>query len=265
MDSNDKFYVQSVHRALSIVDAISRNDNRKMNLSALSKKLQLHPSTVYRLLQNLIDLEYISEDSPGQYCLGMAFLKLGQQVHQSIDLVNIAKKHLLKLNEQTKETVYLAVWDKKANQILYIDKLNGLGNIHLVCSIGTRNLLHCTANGKALMADLDDKAILDVLSRTEMAAKTRFTITDPESFVRQVRSVSLHGYSQDREESEYNVACIAAPIRDYSSGIVASVSVSGMVSDIHHHFQRFASLVMDTAKDISYDLGYRPQTETESR
>lgn len=264
MDPNDKFYVQSVHRALSIVDAISHNDIRQMSLSALSKKLQLHPSTVYRLIQNLIDLEYISEVSPGQYCLGMVFLKLGQQVHQGINLVSIAKKHLQKLNEQTKETVYLAVWDKKANQILYIDKLEGLGHIQLASFIGSRNRIHSTATGKALMADFDDKAILDVLSRTEMVAKTRFTITDPEKFVQAVHNVSLHGYGLDKEESEYNVACIAAPIRDYSSGIVASVSVSGMVNNItgQENFRRFISMVMDTAKDISYDLGYRPQTDS---
>lgn len=259
MDPKDKFYVQSVHRALRIIDTISHNDNKEATINSLSGELQLHPSTVYRLIQNLISMKYISEVKPGQYRLGMAFLRLGEQVHQSIDLVNIAKKHLLRLNELTKETVYLAIYEQKTHKVLYVDKLEGHGNIKLVSSIGRHNGIYCTANGKAILSGFDEKTIRNILDKTDLVAKTDFTITDPDRLIQEIHAVSVRGYALDIEESEYNVACIAAPIRDFSKKNIASVSISGMVKNITcvENLQYFSELVIETAENLSYDLGYR--------
>jgi len=256
---DDKFYVQSINRALTIIDEISKENTRGLSLTEISEKIDLPVSTVYRIIQNLIAWNYITEKENGNYILGFGLMTLGSLVKDNIDLRDYARKYMEQLNQETKETIYLALLDRKNGDILYIDKVESLRNIKLAASVGTRNYIHSTANGKCLVSALSNDKIKEILAIKGLPALTNKTITSIPAFLDEIDKVRKVGYAIDDLENEPGVVCVAAPIYDYARDVVAAISISGVESHITAEVieKYYGQLVKDTALQISYQLGYR--------
>jgi len=257
----DAFYVQSLERAFIILDKIAAAQGKGINLTDLSKSTKLHPSTVYRLLQNLEKWNYVTLNPGGNYVLGFKFLEMGAVVQEHIELTKIARKYMEHLNEITHETIYLAVLDEVQGNIIYIDKIPGRRNVTLAAGIGTRNYVHSTANGKCLLSGLSDDKIMQLLKKKGMPKLAKNTITDIDNFLEEIRKVREYGYAIDDIENEDAVRCVSAPIYDYRGCVVAAMSISGVethisVDKMHNEYKE---LIVDTASKISHELGYRKQ------
>jgi len=255
----DKFFIQSINRALTIVDAISKSKDKGLTLTEISERVDLHISTVYRILQNLIAWNYVKEDEDGGYILGFELITLGNAAKNNIGLQNLAHPYLIELGNMTGETIYLAIFDEINNSVMYVDKIDNKGNIKLAAGIGTRNQIHSTANGKVLVSGFTDEKIKSMLEHTGMHANTPFTITDPEKFLNEIRLVRDRGYAIDNLENEAGVRCVAAPIYDYRKKVVGSVSISGVESNVTIEAieNKLKPMLLSTTGNISKELGYR--------
>lgn len=258
-DTEDKFYIQSIHRALTIVDVIAKSGDAGLTLTTISNQTGLHISTVYRILQNLIVWNYVKEGDGGIYTLGLELITLGNIAKESIGIRNVAHQYLVELGDLTRETIYLAILDEINNQVMYIDKIDSKGNIKLAAGIGSRNSIHSTANGKILVSPFSDEKIKNMLAASDMSPHTEATITDAETYLNEIKKVREHGYAIDNLENEPGVRCVAAPIYDYRKKIIASISLSGISSAITIETieDKYKHLVMETTEKISKELGYR--------
>ena len=72
----------------------------------------------------------------------------------SLDLVSTGRPILEDLAERTHETVNLGVLS--GDSIVYIDQVTGTRSIVSVSWVGRRTPLHCTSNGKVLLACMDE-------------------------------------------------------------------------------------------------------------
>lgn len=257
--SVDKFFIQSINRALTIVDAIAKSKDTGMTLTEISEKVDLHISTVYRILQNLTAWNYVKEEEDGRYILGFELITLGNIAKENVGLRSVAHPYLMELGELSKETIYLAILDEVNYTVMYIDKIDNKGNIRLAAGVGTRNQIHSTANGKILVSGFSDEKIKDILSNTGMKANTDHTITNPEKFISEIRKVREQGYAVDNLENEPGVACVAAPICDYRKKVIGSVSISGISSSVTPEAieNKYKMLVMEATGKISRELGFR--------
>lgn len=62
----------------------------------------------------------------------------------------------------------------------------------------------------------------------------------------------------DDEEFEHGLKCIAAPVRDFSGGVVASISVAGPNFRLtEDKISVLAASVVEVANQLASDLGYR--------
>ena len=165
----DKFYVQSVNRALEIIEKISEANGHGISVTEISRSIGLPVSTVYRLIQNLQAWNYVHENSEGNYTLGLKLLQLGSIVLRNVELRNIAQKYMEELNKQTKETIYMAILDDKAYELIYVEKIESLRNVTLVAGVGTRNYVHSTANGKCILSGFSDEKIREILKEKRYA------------------------------------------------------------------------------------------------
>ena len=256
--STDKFFVQSINRAFSIIDEVSKSNERGLSLSEIADKIALPVSTVYRIIQNLVHWQYIAERDDGNYTLGFAFLTLGNIVKENLKLTNIARIHMEELNQLTSETIYLALLDPLNCEIIYIDKIESRRNIKLAAGIGSRNFIHATANGKCLVSKLSKDKIKKMLEIKGMSALTQYTITDIQHFFKEIEQVNLVGYALDDLENELGVRCVAAPVFDYTGKVVAAISISGIESNmgLERLKNEYSLLVRDAALKISQRMGY---------
>lgn len=258
MSPNDKFYVQSINRALALVDTVAGHNRQGITATQLAEETGLPVCTVYRLVMNLLAWNYLAERDNGKYFLGFELSYLGDLVQRETHLVSLARPFLVELGLLTGQTIYLAVLDRNSGYIIYADKVISSGSIQLSAQIGSRNHIHSTANGKALVSGLPEAQVRELLRLSGLPPLTPATIIDPEQYLAEIERVRQQGYALDLEENEAKVVCIAAPIRNQDGEIIASVSISGVSGvTLTAEPREMASLAMETAGKVSRQLGYK--------
>ncbi|MTI94328.1 MAG: IclR family transcriptional regulator [Firmicutes bacterium] len=249
--------VQSVERALQILEELAR-DKHGLGVTRLAAALDLHKSTVHRLLGTLMARGYVDKEPEGdRYRLGTRILFLAGAVLERMDVRTVARPYIRQLSLETNEVVHLAVRD--GDEVVYIDKEESprQNSVRLHSKIGRRAMLHCTAVGKVLLSDLSEQQVSEVIQRTSLPKFTDNTITDAASLEKELAKIRGQGYALDESEHERDIRCVAAPIRDRDGTVIAAISISGPV--IHVTGERLpilARAVQDTALKISWELGY---------
>jgi DNA-binding IclR family transcriptional regulator len=151
--------------------------------------------------------------------------------------------------------VHLAILDK--DEALYIEKTEPPGFIRLNTWVGKRNKLHCSAVGKALLGYLSEAESRKLCPPSSLTRRTNRTITSLTVLLADLAKVRLRGYAIDDGEDEAEGRCVAAPVFCADGKVVASVSVSGTMTQIDvHKLDALGKLVRNYAAQISGRLGY---------
>jgi IclR family acetate operon transcriptional repressor len=212
--------VQSIERAFGLLEMMADHGGM-MGLSQLAKEAELPLPTIHRLVRTLVDLGYLRQEPSRQYALGPRLMRLGES--SSRMLSNWARPHLEQLVDQLDETANLAMLD--GDRIVYVAQVpSRRHSMRMFTEVGRRVLPHCTAVGKAVMADLPPEEVQSMLRRTGMPRRTDHTITDPVEFARQLAWTAEHGYAIDEGEQEVGVRCVAVAVPDAPSRLALSVS-----------------------------------------
>jgi len=115
--------------------------------------------------------------------------------------------------------------------------------------------LHCTAHGKALLADCDRCALTDLLGGAPLHVYSRRTVKSVTRLARVCAQVRRDGFALDDGEYIEEVRCLAAPIRDPHGEIIGSVGISSPVTRLPTRaIARAAAEVKKTAAAISASL-----------
>lgn len=250
---NKNLEVQSLMRALDILEVVG-SSTKAVTLKAITEKVGLPKSTVYRLLSNLESREYVRCNIDGTYQLGLKLLTISLQVEQNFELKQAARPYLVALNKETQETVHLAIL--QGGRVLYIDTIESPQPIRLVARIGACNPVHCTALGKALLFSHSDEEIARLLRIYGMEKRTEFTLRSIEEFQADVHECRLRGYAFDEKESSLDARCVSAPIYGPRVGVTAAISVSGpavrysqeMCADVGQQLMKAAKEIGDVLK-----------------
>lgn len=255
MPVNEKMEVQSLHRALNILEAVGTSET-PLSLKQITDITALPKPTVYRLLRNLEDRNYVTCDTTGNYRLGLQLLLLSHLAEKDFEIKLVAKPHLVFLSELSKETVHLGILEQ--NRVLYVDTIESPHTLRIVTKLGSTNSVHCTALGKALLIKRTDQEILDILEQQGMEQRTEYTITTPVDYLREMRVVRSQGYAIDERESELEGRCVSAPIYDHTGNVVAAISISGVSTRFSsdHIKKDIVPQLLDRTTRISRLFGY---------
>ena len=89
---------------------------------------------------------------------------------------------------------------------------------------GRRVRVHCTAVGKAMLAQLPPEQARALLQRSDMPASTPTTITDPDLLLAHLEVIRKQGYAVDEGEQEIGVRCFAVAVPDAPAPMAISTS-----------------------------------------
>ena len=257
-DANEANLSQTVLKALDILECIALAE-QPLSAAEVAKLCNLSRPTAHRLIRTLTTRGYLTQDDDTHYRLGTQALSLSQNVLDSLDLPELAQPYLRHLSDITNETTYLSMLDD--DEILYVGKAESSQSVRTHTKIGSRNMLHCTAMGKAILAFLSESDRAQLIERLELTAKTPTTITNRGALAEELATVRAQKFATDDEESEDGVRCVGAPIFDHTGRVFAAISVSGPAYRLSvSRLDALSSLVMDTAKTISGRVGHVPQS-----
>lgn len=247
--------VQSVERALDLLEKLVES-TEPVSITALSKQLGLHKSTVHRLLSTLRQRGYVTQDvKTNNYQIGLKLFEIGSIVLNKMDLRAKVRPHLESLRQITNETIHLGILDDY--QVVYIDKVESSEVIRMYSRIGKRVPAYCTSLGKILLAYSAKELIENLLLEKPLLRRTEFTITDPELLAEHLAQVKKQGYSIDNQEQELDIRCIAGPIFNYDGQILAAFSISGPTTRMtEDRVAKLSKLILKYSKEISASFGY---------
>ncbi len=214
--------VGATEKTLQILDALQQLDGA--GVTELSRTLDISKGTVHNHLSTLKENEYVVADG-STYRLSLRFLELGEYTRHQTRLLGIARSEIDALAEQTGEIANLMIEEHGRGVYLYISR--GEKAVTLDTRVGTRQYLHTSALGKALLSNMDDERFEAVIDRHGLPAETPNTVTDVESLQDELEVIRERGVAFDGEERAEGIRCVAAPITDNNDVLLGSVSVSG--------------------------------------
>lgn len=244
--------VQSIDRAFDILESLSSDRNGR-RLIELSEELDLHKSTVHRILNAMQERGYIEKEDR-KYKLGLQFIHLSSQFLNNIELKTEAEPYLRELSDKTGQTVFLAV--RESDEVVYIDKVEQYNSLRRYSIIGARAPIYCTSLGRALLFDENEESLKKALRGLKIRQLTRYTNTDKADIAEKILYFKRRGWSEDIEEHHEGVRCVGAPIYDYRKRVAAAISTAWNTNKTHIDSDETGLMVKKTADEISSRLGY---------
>ncbi len=215
----------SLDKALDVLDAVG-SAAAGLSQAELGQRLGLPRTTLYRLLGTLVARGLLRRDPLRRvYCLGSRCFEYARATYAMPDLVAAASAELRGLRDMTGETAYLAALD--GLEVISLDRCDGAHAQRSHSAVGQRKPLHCTSQGKAILAVLPAERRDALVRDMTLTAVTPRSITDRRRLLAELRLTVQRGWSIDDEEMVVGVRCCGAPILDAQGDVRGAVSVAG--------------------------------------
>jgi IclR family acetate operon transcriptional repressor len=245
--------IQSLDRGLAILEAVAAA-SAPVPLKQLTDLIGIDRSSVFRLANTLRQRRFLAHPKGSKdFILGPTAWRLSRRYGRNV-LATFFHHFLQELTATLGETSHFAI--REGIEVFFIDHHIPVGQVVSVAGqTGEFAPLHCTAHGKALLADWDLQALRQLLGRAPLQAYTRRTVKSVARLSLACAQARAEGFALDDGEYIEEVGCLAAPIRDPHGEIVASVGISVPLMRLHARgVARAAAQVKKTARAISASL-----------
>ena len=212
--------VQSVERTFELLELMAEAGG-EVALSQLAASSGLPLPTIHRIMRTLVGGGYVRQQPSRRYALGPRLIRLGETASRTLGAW--ARPYLTELTEVTGETSNMAVLD--GDQVVYVAQAPSRHSMRMFTEVGRRVDVHCTAVGKAILAQLPEETVEQVLARAQMKPQTERSITTVDAMRTELGVIRDQGYAVDDGEQEIGVRCLAVAVPGSPSN--AAISISG--------------------------------------
>lgn len=249
---------QSLHRAIAILRVFSEQ-SPALTVTEISERLELHKSTVSRILSALLDEGLVWHEAvSGRYSLGMSVVEMAGVALGQIDVRAAAMPHIDAVATATGETVSVLV--RRDYEAVTVALAPSPNPVRHVVWIGRRMPLDASAAGQVLLA-----ARLNRGDAWRHLVKER---SEPAwvELEQRLERIASAGYAIDIDGYERGASAVAAPIIDPLGLAVGAVALSGPTDRFAPDGEHPATVAVRAAADaIALDLGVRAPGESEAR
>lgn len=216
----DRQGIQVISRAAALLRALELHPDG-LSLGELAREVGLARSTVQRIVDALHREGFvIAASAASGVRLGPALLALASATRFHIG--EAARQTLETLAKESAETVDLSLADQ--DKVVFIDQIAGKHRLTAVSAVGVSFPLHSSANGKAVLAAMDDADIAKLRRRITLTAVTSNTITSWDRLEREIDAVRKAGMAFDHEENSLGISAMSVAIRS-PAGEIAAISI----------------------------------------
>ncbi|MFF1656504.1 IclR family transcriptional regulator [Streptomyces sp. NPDC058255] len=223
--------VKSAARTVALLELLADRGDRPSRLDELAAELSVPRSSMYQLLQTLVDCGWVRSDTTGSlYGIGIRALLTGTSYLDSDRYVRMVRPYLDEASDTLGETIHLARLD--GSDVVYLATRESHEYPRTLSRVGRRVPAHAGALGKALLAERPDDEL--PLPPAPFTALTENTHTDRVTLLADLAGVRARGYSLDREETVPGIAGFGFALRyatPATDAISCSVPVNRLTAD----------------------------------
>jgi IclR family acetate operon transcriptional repressor len=238
-DSQSIAGTRAIRRTCLVLREVAAAANAGASLPRLVAATGMPKSSVHRYLEVLVQEGFLERDAAaGTYRLGASFVTLSSNEAQLLAVR--ARPFLERLRDRFDETVNFGMLS--GDNVVYLDIVESPRAVRLAARVGDRDMVHSTALGKAIAAELPEDEVRSLLQRSGLPRRTANTITRIPDFIKHLELVRRNGFALDNQENDIEGRCVAVAIPGVR--VQYAISVSGITS-------RFPmSKTVDVAREI---------------
>ena len=213
---------------LHVIRAFSGAD-RRLTIADVSRATGLTRAVVRRCLYTLRELGYAATDGR-TYSLQPRVLHLGYAYLSTAPIPITAQPVLEELSERLGEATSVAMLDD--GEVVYVARAATRRIVAVTLAVGSRVPAFCTALGRVLLAGMQPEQATQELSKFELVAHTRFTVTSRRRIEEILAEIRTEGFAVNDQELEIGLRAIAVPVKNVVGATVAAMNVSAQASRV---------------------------------
>ncbi|MDS0294916.1 IclR family transcriptional regulator [Halogeometricum luteum] len=249
-----KASVKTADTMFRIVDALQEFDGARV--SELSDNLDIGKSTVYRHLSALQENRYVVKQGDIYY-LSLKFLEHGYYAQHREPVYRMAKPIVEKLAVETEERCQFVV--KEHYRGVYVHVASGDRGVETDTQGGQRFDLHVTACGKAILANLPERELVEVIEKHGLPRLTESSITDEEELREELATIREQGYAFNREGRVEGLCSVGVPVLGVAGQVLGALSVSAPAGRMRGEWYRetLPDILLGAADELELNVRYR--------
>ena len=244
--------VSGIERTIQILDLLEVAGH-PMTGSAIAKGIKASASTVYPIIEELLERHLLSRLEGGAVWLGPRLYRYGLAYGNSLEIVKIATPIMRELCDLTGETVQLCGRDGGMMTILAMEEAPG--HFRVSSRVGARVPLNWTASGRLLVGHLPIVERRALFAASAVDSPTGRAVTDADELADSSAAALEARLSVQLSESDFAVACVASPIRDEAGACLATVAIVLPEQRLNESRERYVDAVQVSSRRIERGLG----------
>ena len=213
--------VNSVIHAIKIMELFAVKQKKYLTLSEISQSLQMHKTTVYRILRTLQTVGWVNQfEAGGKYSLGSGVLLVTAAVVYNYKRRDLIEEEMQKLSNRFNELVVLTT--VRGDMGVCVDLVKPKNNLSYLVGSSYVVPFNAGATGKMLFAAQPDEVIKRVLPRLPASGN--------KALMEQIKDIRAKGYCHSEGEVDRGVAAVAVPLR--LKGEIYVMSISGLTTQL---------------------------------
>lgn len=245
--------LKTIETAVEIIDKIQERDG--IRVSELADELELAPSTAHGYLSTLENNRYLIKKDE-EYHIGMRFLNVGGYVKHREEWYKFASQKVEELAGETDERAQFLV--EEHGRGIYLHTKTGNEAIQMDARIGKENFLHASSAGKAILANLPDTQVEQILDCRGLPQLTKNTITSREDLYENLQEIRDRGFAFNKEESVNGLRAVGVPVKTPEGTVLGALSVSGPSHRLRDEWfrQELPKLLLSSTNEIELQISY---------
>jgi len=240
--------------ALDVLEIVSSKSTA--GITEIAKSLRSDKSRVVRVMKSLALRGYVARDEASRrYRVGPKVAELCEAYKQNSRLEIIARPTLHRLRETFQGTAVLRVFD--GYHVVTVASEESTTILRICHRIGARYPLTIGAHSRVFAAFLPEQTVRRVLSTQKDAVYTNKKVHDIDGFIRDLGRVRKQGYGFSDEDIAKGVRTIAAPVRDVTGNVIATIGISLPSFELpKSKIESVAKVTKAAAREVSRELGW---------
>lgn len=255
-DTTKEPTLRAVARGVDLLEALSE---QPMRPSELCRRLELPWTSIYRLVQQLADKQFIErEQNTGRYHIGQACWLVGSAYTINHPVLDVARPGLELLASRIDAVLQLC--ERAGRYALTLLSVHNSQNESVPKTYyGYHFPLHCGSKGQVLLAFADPEFVEEYLSG-ELESLTSETVTDSVMLRGMLAEIQEQGYAHTEGGVLPMSGSISVPVFGKDRQIVASICATARREDFADDALRADTIeqLRALAYSVSAAMGWRP-------
>ncbi|MBI5725585.1 MAG: IclR family transcriptional regulator [Planctomycetes bacterium] len=242
--------IQSVERALGLLNLVARHDNW-VGVRELARQANLKAPTAYNLLHTMASRGFLDfDDKTRRYRVGLAILLLARRVERLPRLAAFVRPYLEQIFSEVGETTVVCAMI--AGRVVIVDHRQGNQPISVAQNETIVEHPHTLASGKLLLAFCGESARRGYAERETLVGLGPNVPRTPGQLLADLKKVRRQGYAETVNARGYGIGAVAAPVFGAAGDVEMAIACSAPLTRFNKKRRReVLSRLFRVADDMS--------------